>query len=216
MNIQQIGPDRLRILLDTRDLDKYDLDYFSISKESPGTKRLLKEILFQAKKSGFDAYRCKILIEVMPGKSSGCILYLTKSPFEKQASALKRSEKLPTAQSSLQMPASKQKLLTPYSGYILSCGCLEDIIDAIGHFADYADLPIRRSALYSLKEQYFLVFNPVTLALDRDRLVSLIAALSEYGDTESCTPVREAMLAEHGTVILKNRAVESFIRYFHA
>lgn len=230
MNIQQIGPDRLRILLDTRDLDKYDLDYYSISKESPGTKRLLKEILFQAKKSGFDAYRCKILIEVLPGKSSGCILYLTKSAFEKQAQAEKQTEKLPAVRppalrasalqapaekSPLQIPHAKQNLLTPYCGYVLSCDCLEDIISAIGHFADYADLPMRRSTLYSYSDRYYLVFLPVNLGLDRDRLVALLAALSEYGDAENCTPVREAILAEHGTTILKSRAVENFIRYFH-
>ena len=212
MNIQQIGPDRLRILLDTKDLDKYDLDYFSISKESPGTKRLLKEILSQAKKSGFDAYRCKILIEVLPGKGSNCILYLTKSPFDK-SSALDMAS---TEKSSFSQHSNKrQSILTQYSGYILSCSCLEDVISAIGHFADYTDLPIKRSSLYNFDDKYCLVFSPVSLGLDRDRLVSLLAALSEYGEAESCTPIREAMLAEHGNVILKVRAVESFIRYFH-
>lgn len=198
MNIQQIGPDRLRILLDSKDLDKFNLDYFSISKESPGTKRLLKEILSQAQKSGFYANRCKILIEVLPGKNSGCILYLTKSPYDKTSKCVRRVGGL-----------------SQYGGYILTCGCLDDAIDAIGHFADFTDLPIRTSSLYSLEDKYLLVFAPVMLGLNRERLVALLAALSEYGDAEDCTPVREAMLAEHGTVILKSRAVESFIRYFH-
>lgn len=199
MNIQQIGPDRLRILLEPKDLDKYELDYYSINKESPGTKRLLKEILSQAQKSGFNTSRCKILIEVFPGKNSGCILYLTKSPFGKP----------------LQRPRENHGSLTQCNVYILSCGCLEDAIEAIGHFANYPDLPTKRSSLYSFEGEYYLVFVPVNLGLDRDRLVSLLAALSEYGSAQNCTPVREAMLAEHGNIILKSRAIESFIRYFH-
>jgi adapter protein MecA 1/2 len=199
MNIQQLGPDRLRILLDPKDLDKYDLDYYSISKESPGTKRLLKEILSQAQKSGFNAYRCKILIEVLPGKNSGCILYLTKSPFEKPA----------------QRSHSNCGDRAEREGYILSCRSLEDTIEAIGHFSNYPDLPVKQSSLYSFDGGYYLIFTPVSLGLDRDRLVSLLAALSEYGDTENCTPVREAMLKEHGSSILESRAIENFIRYFH-
>jgi adapter protein MecA 1/2 len=199
MDIQQIGPDRLRILLDPKDLNKYDLDYYSISKENPGTKRMLKEILEEAQKSGFNAYHCKILIEVLPGKANGCILYLTKSPYQK----------------SLPRPRKGKGGIAEHNSYILSCINLDDAIEAIKHFADYTDLPIKRSALYNLDGKYHLVFAPVLLGLDRDRLVSLLAALSEYGDSQSCTPVHEAMLEEHGSVIVKNRAIESFIRYFH-
>ncbi len=112
MNIQQIGPDRLRVALDPSDLDKYDLDYFSISKESPGTKRLLKEILAQAQKTGFSAYRCKILIEVLPGKNSGCILYLTKTPYsilQEKPAAIKQNHDT-SANTFCAVPALKTQL----------------------------------------------------------------------------------------------------------
>lgn len=199
MNIQQLSSDKLRIQLDSTDLDKYDLDYYSINKESPGTKRLLKEILALAQKSGFNAFRCKILIEVLPGKNSGCVLYLTKMPYSAASKTYRRST-----------GTGKTN-----NGYILCCECLEDAIEALGHFKDYPDIPIKSSSLYFLNDKYYLVFTPVALGLDRERLVSLLAALSEYGETESITPVRNAVFAEHGEVILKERAVESFIRYFY-
>lgn len=197
MNIQKVGPDRLRIQLDPRDLDKYNLDYYSISKESPGTKRLLKEILSEAQKNGFSTQQCKLLLEVLPGKNSGCIIYITKSHCEPVKSYM------------------NTKISNKNNGYILSCGNLEDMISAIGHFSYYPDLPMQASALYLLDSKYYLTFLPVALELDRDRFASLLTALSEYGTTENCSDVREAMLKEHGTVILKNRAIENFIRYFH-
>lgn len=195
MNIQQLSPDKLRILLDSSDLEKYDLDYFSISKESFGTKRLLKEILAKAQKNGFSTIRCKILIEVLPGKNNGCILYLTKTPYVAKAHT--------------------HKPLNSGSGYILSCFELDDAIEALGHFKNYPDIPIKNSSLYFYDNMYELVFSPVNLGLDSERLVSLLAALSEYGDTQNLDPVRVAMFAEHGTPILKRRAVENFIHYFH-
>ncbi|HEX2937467.1 MAG TPA: adaptor protein MecA [Ruminiclostridium sp.] len=197
MNIQKIGPDRLRIQLDPKDLDKYDLDYYSISKESPGTQRLLKEILSEAQRDGFSTQRCKLLLEVLPGKNSGCIIYITKS----QCEAVEKH-----------INAKNPK---KHSGYVFSCDNLEDAINAIGHFADFPDLPIQNSALYCFNEKYYLVFLPVSIGLDRDRLAALLAALSEYGSAESCTAIYEAMLEEHGTIILKTRAIENFIRYFH-
>ena len=198
MNIQQLGPDRLRVLLGPDDLDKYNLDYYSISKESPGTKLLLNEILTQARKKGFYTIHSKILIEVLPGKNSGCVLYITKSPAAK----------------SVQFPSDDSKP-TQYTGYILSCDSLEDTIEAISHFADYPDIPMKRSSLYNFNNQYQLVFLPVLLGLDNNRLVSLLTALSEYGKTENCTKIHEAVLIEHGKIILKARAVDNFLLYFH-
>lgn len=197
MNIQKVGPDRLRIQLDPKDLDKYDLDYYSISKESPGTRRLLKEILSEAQKNGFSTQRCKLLLEVLPGKNSGCVIYITKSHCEAMEQHINSN-------------SFRRK-----GSYVFSCESLEDAISAIGHFADFPDLPIQSSALYCFNNKYYLIFSPVILGLDRDRLAALLAALSEYGSAENCSSVYEAMLEEHGTVIIKTRAIENFIRYFH-
>jgi adapter protein MecA 1/2 len=198
MNIQQLGPDRLRVLLNPDDLDKYNLDYYTINKDNPETKILLNEILSQARKKGFYTFHSKILIEVVPLKNSGCVLYITKYPSGRPAR---------TAQTG-NNPSQ-------YAGYILSCDNIDDTIEAIKHFADYPDIPMKRSSLYSYNHQYQLIFFPVLLGLDNNRLVSLLTALSEYGKTENCTQVREAILTEHGETILKLRAIENFILYFH-
>lgn len=197
MNIQKVGRDRLRIQLDPQDLDRYDLDYYSISKESPGTKRLLKEILSEAERSGFNTQSCKLLLEVLPGKNNGCVIYITKSRCSTERKMLNNEKP------------------TPKNSYVFSCGDLEDSICAIGHFADFPDIPIQSSALYCFDKKYYLIFIPVPVGLNRDRFAALLAALSEYGNAESCSAIREAMLNEHGTVILKTRAIENFIRYFH-
>jgi len=200
MNIEIISQDKLKVDLSLNDLDKYDLDYLSISTESPGTKRMLKDIQFEAGEvSGFSTKNCKLLIEVLPGKADGCVLYLTKMPARESR---KRR---------LRVPGNYN---TAASTYILTCGCVEDVIDAINCFTGYPDIPLKKSSLYNLSEKYLLTFTPVRFGLDSGRLSSLLASLSEYGRTEKSTPVKEAVLAEHGSTIKDGRAVESFIRYF--
>lgn len=198
MDIQQISPDRLRVVLDLSDLDKYNLDYLSISKDSPGTKKMLREILTQAaRQAHFISKNSKLVIEVLPGKNSGCILYLTRTPQPGRVLSKMSYES------------------NVHSGdYILSCENLDDIIGAINHFADYPDVPVMKSSLYSLNTTYYLIFSPVSFGLDPVRFSALLADLSEYGKTVKATPVREAMLCEHGAHIADRHAVESFIRYF--
>lgn len=199
MNIQQIGPNRLRILLDVNDLDKFDLDYLSINTDSHNTMVLLRTILLKAKKDGFCTNHCKILVEVLPDNNSGCILYITKS-------VIKKSE--------IQLKLKGKKSSGENDGYILTFDCLDDAIGAISNFSHYPDLPLKQSRLYKLSDKWYLVFDPVNFGLDRNRLISLLADLSEYGSAESKTPVREALLEEHGEKIVSSRAIESFIRFF--
>lgn len=200
MNIEVLSQDKLRVDLSCFDLDKYDLDYLSISTESPGTKRMLKDILYEAgESSGFSTKNCKLLIEVVPGKAEGCILYLTKLPVTATRKKRYRQSKNNQAVNS----------------YILTCGSIEDTINAINCFAFYPDIPLRKSSLFNMTNKYTLSFTPVRFGLDDDRLASLLAALSEYGDTDKSSPIKEAMLTEHGQTIHDGRAIEKFLRYFH-
>ncbi|MFT9078694.1 adaptor protein MecA [Ethanoligenens sp.] len=201
MNIEKLSPDKLRVTLESAELDRYDLDYISINNESPGTKRMLKDILFEAFSSvGFSTKGSRLLIEVLPGKNEGCVLYLTKV----ETTGEKRAADAP----------ARHKVKAAPQSYLLVCRTLEDAINAVGRFSGYPDIPLRRSAMYCVDGQYNLVFSPVRFGLDGMRLNALLAELSEYGKADAATPLREAVMAEHGSTIQKEHAVEQFMRYF--
>lgn len=201
MNIEQVSPEKLRVVLDAGDLDKYKLDYSSISAESPGTRLMVKDILAEARSiTGFSAKNCKLLIEVLPGRDDGCVLYLTKS----------RSENRLAASEQAVSPSSDKR----QTAYIFSGGNLENMIDAVNCFAGYPDIPVVRSSLYDLNGKYRLCFSTSNFGLDRQRMLSLLATLSEYGSTERSDPVKEAVIREHGSEISGSMAVEKMLRYF--
>ena len=200
MNLEILNQNKLKVDLGYSDLDKYNLDYLSISTDSPGTKRMLNDILFEARETvGFSAKNCKLLIEVLPGKANSCILYLTKMP----------------VRGNLNRCAHISEPYNAGSSYILTCNSIEDAIGATNCFARYPDIPLKKSSLYNFTGRYLLTFSPLRFGLDNERLDSLLASLSEYGEIGRTSPVKEAIIAEHGCTINDGRAVESFIRYFH-
>lgn len=203
MNIEQLSTDKLKVFLSSFDLDKFELDYMSISTDSPGTRSMLKEILLEAKqKTGFSVKNCKLLVEVLPGKNEGCILYLTKMLCGNVPARKKKNQSSDCAEMKL-------------CSYILSCSCLDDTIGAISCFSRYPDIRLSDSSLYDLDGKYFLMFSPLSQDADKTRFLSLLAMLSEFGETERSSPVFEAMLSEHGKPIARTSAVENFNRYFH-
>lgn len=207
MNIEQISPEKLRIVLSCDDLQKYNLDYMSISSESEATKLMISDILIDAKNmAGFSAKNSKLIIEVLPGKSDGCILYLTKIPLNTQP-----KYRIKANLTSLRLSA----LLQDQNDYILSCNCLDDAINAINCFGNYPDIPLSKSSLYNFNGQYHLIFSPVYVGTDKQRLSSLLSILSEYGQTQKTNPLHEALLTEHGNSILMSRAVENIMMYFN-
>lgn len=196
MNIEKLSPDKLRVTIGNAELDRYDLDYISISNESPGTRRMLGDILKAAQNSvGFSTKGCRLFVEVVPGRDDGCVLYVTRVA-----------------------PAEKPRGIAPRApvreGYILFCQTLEDTIGAVRRFRGYPDVLLRRSALYEMNGSYALSFNPVRFGMDDARFSALLLELSEFGRTAAASPVGEAMMAEHGRVIAHERAVEQFMRYF--
>jgi adapter protein MecA 1/2 len=207
MNIEQLSPEKLRIVLSCDDLQKYNLDYISISSESAATKLLITDILIDAKNmAGFSAKNSKLIIEVLPDKRDGCILYLTKIPINVQS-----KYRIKANQKSINLSA----LLKDQNDYILSCNCLDDTINAINCFANFPDIPLSKSALFDFNGQYHLIFSPVYVGTDKQRLSTLLGILSEYGQTQKTNPLHEALLTEHGNSILMSRAVENIMRYFN-
>jgi adapter protein MecA 1/2 len=206
MNIEQLNSEKLRIVLSDDDLKKYNLDYMSISTESAATRLLVTDILIDAKNmAGFTTKNSKLLIEVLPGKNNGCVLYLTKMPLTVQQKFRTKAN-----QQSLNLSA----LLQDQNDYIFSSNNLEDTIDAINCFAGYPDVPLSKSALYDFHGQYHLIFSPVYVGTDKQRLCSLLGLLSEYGQTQKTNPLHEALIAEHGNAIADSRAVENIMRFF--
>ncbi len=79
MEIIRIGNDKLKLILTDGDLAKYSLKLEGCCYDNTETRRVLWQILDEAKKeTGFDAAAEKTLVQAYPGRRGGCEIYVTR------------------------------------------------------------------------------------------------------------------------------------------
>ena len=79
MELIRISDGKLKVILTAEDMQHYALAPEEINYENTETRRVIWEILDEAKhKTGFDAASDRIFIQVYPGRRGGCELYITK------------------------------------------------------------------------------------------------------------------------------------------
>ncbi len=79
MELLLISDSKLKIMLDGEDMRKYRLDAEKADYDNTQTRRVLWEILDEAKnRTGFDAASDKVLIQLYPSRDGGCELFVTK------------------------------------------------------------------------------------------------------------------------------------------
>lgn len=93
MELILISDSKLKITLSLSDMEKYDLNSDSMDYDNTETRRAFWEILDEAKhKTGFDAAKERVFVQVYPSRGGGCEMYVTKIGDEKAGTG----EKPPT------------------------------------------------------------------------------------------------------------------------
>ena len=91
-----ISDSKLKIMLSQKDMTKYALRIEDIDYDNTETRRAFWSILDEAKhKTGFDAARERIFVQVFPSRCGGCEIFVTKlekgvSPEDLSVSVAKR------------------------------------------------------------------------------------------------------------------------------
>ena len=79
MELILISDSKLKITLSLSDMEKYDLCSDSMDYDNTETRRAFWEILDEAKhKTGFDAAKERVFVQVYPSRGGGCEMYVTK------------------------------------------------------------------------------------------------------------------------------------------
>ncbi len=79
MELLLISENKIKISLTKADLDGYSITSDDIDYDNTETRRVFWTLLDEAKrKTGFDAAKCRIFIQIYPGRDGGCELYVSK------------------------------------------------------------------------------------------------------------------------------------------
>lgn len=85
MELIVISENKLKVMLTADDMRHYNLDCDTMDSDSGPTRRAFRCILDDARaQTGFDPGKDKIFVQLYPGKSGGCEMFVTKLGTEKK------------------------------------------------------------------------------------------------------------------------------------
>lgn len=103
MELIVISENKLKVMLTADDMRHYNLNCDTIDSDNAPARRAFRSILDDARaQTGFDAGKDKIFVQLYPGKSGGCEMFVTK------LNTLKPEEKKPLAAPQKKEPAVKE------------------------------------------------------------------------------------------------------------
>lgn len=186
MELLRIGDNKLKVTLTGEDMAHYRLECDTMDYDTTETRRAFWQILDEAKhKTGFDAGRGRIFVQVYASRAGGCEMYVTLEEAEPAAVT--------------DEPPRREGIYVFSSLTYLLDVCLA--LSELGY--------CEASSAYVADGEYYLVIR------ERDctgglgsRAISEYGFIEEYG-TRLLGGVRLAYLRERGTPIASERAVET-------
>ncbi|MBO7740095.1 MAG: adaptor protein MecA [Clostridia bacterium] len=192
MELLPISDDKIKIMLSREDLAAWQLSCDTIDYDTTETRRAFWGILDEAKKrTGFDAAKEKVFVQLYPAKNGGCEMYVTKLHEKNDPSPITLAKSLP----------HWEKRLYAFSH-------LEDMLSACARLAECGFAS--ESAAYAEMHTYYLSLGSTLPKTKKDRResISLTDLVSEYG--KKIDLAKEAWLSEHGECICPDHAVERY------
>ncbi len=190
MDMIRISDDKLKVILDKRDMQAYALSSESLDYDNVETRRALWEILDEAKlKLGFDAAENRILVQAYPDKKGGCEIYVTK--MEKEAAEGKEATGARGVRGRVSMFS--------FEDFDVLCLVCDKLSRAPRRY---------ESAAYTLDNAFYLFIKErlEESILPSSRL-SALSFIEEYAKRAK-GPLEAAYIKEHGEVILDEDAIE--------
>ncbi len=190
-----IDSDKLKIILEQKDLDMFCITAEALDYSSPPAKKVFEELLGLAKSElGFDTAGKKLLLELYPSRDGGCELFLTKLPDGSEGCFEDTEDDMP----------KKKNLLCAYS-----FERLDDLL-SLAKQLNNRDIVKKSSAWRDLEGRWYILLEcSFELPLPEHELFSLscISFLSEYGTNEAYRQLHP-YLSEYATPVCKKNAVQ--------
>lgn len=194
MELLLISDSKLKVTLSAEDMNRFSLNCDTIDYDNTETRRAFWQILDEAKhKTGFDAARDRVFIQVYPSRSGGCEMYVIK---------LKNMAKATDVNAKGQTQTNGKVGVFSFDGIDILLPVCKKL-----HNMGYE----RESAAYAGDDgRFYLVITEkcrgAVPSSSREPSVTEFGFIEEYGKRYT-DPARLAYITEHSRVIDSTNAV---------
>ena len=189
MEYIRISESKLKVMLERKDLEEWDISADRLDYSDPDAKRVFGDILCHAKRElGFDTAGRRILLQLYPSRDGGCELFISCS--ELPAGANNEHDSEETGKKRAYSFSSLEDLLAVCKRLLGRCG-----------FCD-------SSVWFDENGRWYLLFTELGTSPELDMLpLNPLSFICEYGESESYTAL-SLYLGEYARPVCEGNAIE--------
>lgn len=201
MKIEKLTENKIRIIVDSYDLEKNNLNINKIPTIALEKHTFFINLLEKAKNEvGFESSGCKLLIESFITDDNFLVFTLTKySSQEKKRPIAKRKQVLISNNTAVYR-------FETLNNFIDFCSCIKN-----SKLDSKQNNISKKSYLFCYNNTYFLLLKNINNSYETKRYFNSL--ISEFANNISYSDSFENKLLEYGNEIIKNNAIEKGIKY---
>ena len=213
MKIEKLTENKIRVIINLDDLQKSNTKLENIVKPSSESKNLLLNILSRAEREvGFYTEGYKLLIEAFSNSDNIFVFTITKYTSE-EANKIKRSA---NSLYSKKLIVRKKEVNPNRTQMIYAFDSFDTFCEFCNNLNSKKDLNIdditKHTALFLYNNTYFLTLYDIDI--NNEKLDLFYSSISEFAKYLSFSEYFKIKLQEHGKVIIREKAVQTGIKYF--
>lgn len=210
MKIEKLTENKIRVVINSEDLDKTNIDLHSLMTKNIERHVLLSEILEKAESEyGFDTDGCKLLIEAFSSHEDFLVFTITKYSITEISNAYSSTSKKKVLVKRKSIDLCNK--LSVYSfenfdGFCNFCNYINNM-----HEFDTKKLS-KNISLYLYNNTYYLLLKNINTK--NENLKKFYSLISEFAKLVSSSESFSSKLLEYGKPIMKKDAINTGIKYF--
>ena len=208
MKIEKLTENKIRVVVHINELGLKTANVHSIMSNAIQSEDFFYDILNQAEKEvSFYTDGCKLLIETFSSLEDVIVFTITKYTYSSLNNVANSSKRV-IARKKTYAPNGKEVICTfdDFEAFCEFCNSVKSFNNR-----DFNKI-IKSSVLYSWKGNYYLIIK--CFKTNSTSIESLYSFLFEFGNLLSCSSNFSSKLAEHGNVVIKNKAISLGMKYF--
>lgn len=214
MKIEKLTENKIRIILNTDDLQEKKIDLHTFLSNSIESQEIFLDMLEEAEKEiGFVTDNYKIMIEALAISEGGFILTVTRIvpesekirlPYPKKKLRIKR--KVPTL--------SLSNSVYAFSSFDMFCNFCKSLLKLNPNLILYIENFSEKISLYLYNNKYYLVLSNVEVIPEIELSKKFCSSIIEFATFVSGSNVFETKLKEYGNKIMESNAISTCLKYF--
>jgi len=209
MKIERINENKIRVTLSISDLKERNIDFKSLSHNSPQAQELFWDMMHQAEiEYGFSSSNAQLFIEASPDSVDNLVITVTRVEDDEDFESIHKYIRSKFKKSELKVKKKSKKLS---SGILIYS--FEDFEDVCSISKLISNQYCGENTLYKHGKIYYLVLANTSLAnTDFEYFDSIMI---EYGNRVTNTAFVEGYLNEHSTKMIDFDAIAVISDYFN-